>query len=414
MLSQKYANQLEQYLLQVDTSTVQMSGFPRMGRRLVEPYQVSEDRFDLKVDPVFYGQDIDMRNYFITPERAARHLTQTVKERDVRVYWGTEVSHSKPHIGHLLALELCANMVQVYGDRIKVNILLADKHTKKSKRLSQIDIDANLESMRGHFKRIFPSAEIVVGSEFEDTMEYVNDVREFKQWITIPHALKALPALTRKKHGKDISEYKDITVAMLDYIGDQIVDQKYVGGHYENGIFKPGPVDISVAGLDQRHIYALGDEKAQRIGLVKPAIMFTPLISSLSGTREKMSKPNGKVEKDNDNDMVWQKMSKSDGKVDDRGVIWVDDPPEKIHQKIKLAYLPRDIGGHNAVIDAYRFLVFPFKPFSDGIYMQKPNDEIDFFTPERFLSEYTTLDPHDVKETLSLCLSSVLGSMLGK
>lgn len=423
MISEECFDQLKSELGDLDTSTVQSSGFPRIGRPLFERHpvvkkideKIVEKTFELYVDPMYYGiqSPLDVTKQIVTPARFLKLLELLEHKELVRSYLGIEPSSAKPHIGHILPLVQMGYLRQLYGDSIRFNILIADVHYEKAKQISMYDEEErqrtlhNVTSMRDTFKKLFPFAEIVIGREFQGGKDigyglrydpvtrenYAEDTREMKKYVTEARARRAVSTLLRK-------EDDDVFVlANLDYPIYQAVDLKNVGGvRDESGVFIGEPVDLVFAGPDQTHTYGLAIDNAKRIRLKTPAFLYSRLITSLAGPSS-------------------GKMSKSDARIGrEHGIIWYDDSRGVIEEKMMMAFCPERIVENNPVMELFKYFVFQFYPYSERVCVRKDGKygrEMVKMTPDQFLKSYqrNEIKPTNAKELLTYTLSSILESM---
>jgi tyrosyl-tRNA synthetase len=341
-------------LFKVDTSTLDISGFPKIGRPLLSVTQKQKDNLVLAMDPIFYNLETeDRREYVITPERLANLLGVTINKRRVKAYWGVESSGDDAHIGHVVPLTQLASLRQLYGDKIEFWILIADIHYEKGKCISSYGKEHettvyNTEALREKFKRLMPFAHVVVGSEYQSKEDYVRDVREMKKYVTIQEAKRAVAQLVR------VQSDDEFVLSHLDYPVDQAVDIKYVADGE--------PVDMAVAGIDQRHTYMLSEKRLKHIRCNPPAFVHSPMISSLAGPES-------------------GKMSKSDGKIKAFSVLWLSDPLEDkdgkmgLYTKCQMAWCPPKTIERNPIMELFRYYVFTFEPYAtQGIYIKESKE----------------------------------------
>lgn len=423
MFNQECFDKFKSELGNLDTSTVQSSGFPRIGRPLFErrpvvkktDEKITEKIFELYVDPMYYGiqSPLDVTKQIVTPARFLKLLELLEHEELVRSYLGIEPSSDKPHIGHILPLIQMGYLRQLYGDKIRVNILIADVHYEKAKQISMYDEKErqrtlhNVICMRDTFKKLFPFAEIVIGREFQGGKDigyglrcdhvtrenYAEDTREMKKYVTEKRARRAVSTLIRK-------EEDDVFVlANLDYPIYQAVDLKNVGGKRdESGIFIGEPVDLVFAGPDQTHTYGLAIDNAKHIRLKTPAFLYSRLITSLAGPSS-------------------GKMSKSDARAGrEHSIIWYDDTRDAIEEKMSMAFCPERIVENNPVMELFKYFASQFHPFSECVCVRKGGKygtDMVKMTPDQFLKSYQRgeIGPTPAKELLTYTLSSIIESM---
>ncbi|MFH0711455.1 MAG: hypothetical protein V1944_02665 [Candidatus Aenigmatarchaeota archaeon] len=431
-MSQICISQIEEHASKLDKSTVSDSGFPKFVRPLITLNKTANEP-TIDLDPIFYGlyekndtkRDQLLRNYIITPKRVARLLTETIVGRPLSSYFGVEVSGPFIHIGHLIPTLALGYLKQNFNGNIGFNILLADEHTKKSKEITESELQYNTLSLREQLSRLFPFAEIVVGSEFQFSRGYIEAIRAMKKHISVPQASKGLPALTRKPLLDSSSEdfrklledkglkgltdedklrqlksqiksflpWDEVKLSMLDYTADEATDPAFAGG-CRNGsnTYIPGPCDLVFGGGDQRGAYMITEEKIGYIMNRKPAIVLAPLLTSLSG--------------------LGQKMSKSDRQNGggDKGIIWVGDSSDVVRMKLNRAYCP-DTSQNNPVSDLYRFMIFPF--YRTVLMKESHGSSVGEYTPEEFYNalNHGRLDSDCMKEGAAKYLSAVLSSL---
>ena len=92
-------------------------------------------------------------------------------------------------------------------------------------------------------------------------------------------------------------------------------------------------VDLAVGGMDQRHIHMLGEDVLHKLGYKTPVFLHLPIISDIRGEK---------------------KMASSFPQA----LIALDDPPEKIEEKIKKAICPPTQVKGNPVLEIAEHHVF--------------------------------------------------------
>jgi tyrosyl-tRNA synthetase len=231
------------------------------------------------------------------------------KKRPV-VYCGYEPS-GPLHLGHFVTITKLMDFAKA-GFHVKV--LLADIHALLNRKGEKEKVANDVEAWRRTVKAIGLDAEVVLGSDFEYDEEYLFDVIKMAQEVSIKRGLRSMQEVAR--------DIENATVSQVWYPLMQIADIKALG------------CDVATAGLEQRKIHALAREMASVIGH-KPAFVHTPLITSLKGPGQKMSKS-----------------------IPGSGIS-VTDSDAVISKTLMAAYCPEKTIEDNPVLQIARLIVFP-------------------------------------------------------
>jgi len=156
------------------------------------------------------------------------------------------------------------------------------------------------------------------------------------------------------------------------------------------------PVDLAYGGIDQRRAHVLAREVAHHYGWPVPAAIHTPLLSSLKGGG-RMDPTEGTAER---------KMSKSDP---GSGVA-IPSTPEEIATRIGAAFCPAKEVDGNPVVEAVRFIVFPWEGRFVVDRAPKHGGPVAFEDEGAFVRAWRdgTLHPQDVKGALVAALDRVI------
>jgi tyrosyl-tRNA synthetase len=231
------------------------------------------------------------------------------KERPI-VYCGYE-PNGPVHLGHFVTI---IKLMDFYRAGFKVKVLLADMHAFLNRKGNEEEINRDVQIWRRTVEAIGLNAEVILGSSFEFEKEYQLEVMRLARGCTINRALRSMQEIAR-----------DITHATLSqtwYPLMQVVDIKFLG------------VDVAEGGLEQRKIHMMGRDTVEITRHPFVAI-HTPLISSLKGPGEKMSKS-----------------------IPDSGIS-VTDTFEDIQRVLKNAYCPERVVKENPILEIVRLIVFP-------------------------------------------------------
>ncbi|HPC81630.1 MAG TPA: tyrosine--tRNA ligase, partial [Methanofastidiosum sp.] len=213
----------------------------------------------------------------------------TMKSNPV-CYCGYETS-GDVHLGHLVTMSKLKDMEKA---GFKVKVLFADWHTWLNRKGDWKWIHEQTSIWEETFKAFgLRSAEYVLGSSFERSLEYVDDVFTLSLDTTINRALRSMQVIAR-----DI-EHARVSQVLYPFL--QIADIKYLG------------VDVAIGGIEQRKIHMLGRELSSKINYKEFVCLHTPLISSLTGPGDKMSssKPDSMISIKDGEEAIKEKINKA-------------------------------------------------------------------------------------------------------
>lgn len=231
------------------------------------------------------------------------------KKRPV-VYCGYEPS-GPMHLGHFVTITKLMDFEKA-GFRVK--ILLADVHAFLNRKNTEAEIKKEVDNWRKTIRAIGLDAEVVLGSDFQFNKEYQLDIMRMAQATTINRGLRSMQEVAR--------DIENATISQLWYPLMQIADIKHL------------KVDVAQGGLEQRKIHMAGRDLKKELNYDFVAV-HTPLITSLKGPGEKMSKS-----------------------IPGSGIS-VTDNYEEIQKTIKGAYCPEKTIEGNPILEITRLLIFP-------------------------------------------------------
>jgi len=203
-----------------------------------------------------------------TEESITEEELESLLESDdsVRAYIGFEPSGSV-HLGTWLSVY---KLIDVQEAGFKPIVLLADLHAHKNNKGTLSWLQEMAEYWEAVFRALgLTDAEYVLGSEFQNTNEYREDLGQLKDVVTINRAARAL--------GDVASDTDSATVSQIEYPLMQTLDIEYLD------------VDVAMGGTDQRKIHMLARDELPKIGLSSPTALHFELLPALTGTGEKMS-----------------------------------------------------------------------------------------------------------------------------
>ncbi len=228
------------------------------------------------------------------------------------VYCGYEPS-GEVHLGHLVTIN---KLIDFQKAGFHVKVLLADWHAWLNRKGDWTFIGEQVKLWKKKFQAAgLTEAEFVVGSSFQRTPEFMDDVLELALKTTMNRALRSMVMVAR--------DLENAHVSQVIYPLMQIADIKHL------------QVDCVTSGIEQRKIHMLGVELFESIQYETPAFVHTPLISSLQGPGSKMSSSNPD------------------------SMISIADSDETIKQKFKKAYCPEGIKEDNPILSIVQLIIFP-------------------------------------------------------
>ncbi len=244
----------------------------------------------------------------IVTEEALRELLK--KKKNPSVYCGYELSGAM-HLGNFVTITKLMDLEKV---GFKVKILLADVHSLLNRKGDEKAIEREIENWKKTIKAIGIKAEIILGSEFQFKKDYQLDVMKLAQKSTIQRGLRSMQEIAR--------DIDNATISQLWYPLMQVADIKHL------------KVDVALGGMEQRKVHMIGKDMNKIIDY-DFVVVHTPLITSLKGPGQKMSKS-----------------------VEGSGIS-VTDSYEEIKKAISGAYCPEKKVEDNPILQIAQLIIFP-------------------------------------------------------
>jgi tyrosyl-tRNA synthetase len=268
----------------------------------------------------------------ITPEEL-RELLETVEHP--RGYVGFECS-GLMHAG--TGLIVGRKMLDWVEAGFEFIIFLADWHSWINNKLG--GVMENIRVGGEYFKDCFTALGLPEGrvkyvwaSDIVDCSEYWEKVVRILKSSSLKRIQRTLPIMGRSL------EAGDVEAAWMLYPAMQASDIFHM------------ELDCACSGMDQRKVHMLARELAPRLGLKPPVCLHSPLLPGLQGEAVE-----GVFDEDRGIDRsIRVKMSKSV----ERGAIWVNDEPDIIREKYRMAFCPPRSAEGNPVLEHARLVVFP-------------------------------------------------------
>jgi len=226
------------------------------------------------------------------------------------VYCGYEPS-GPMHLGHFVTI---TKLMDLEKAGFKVIILLADIHALLNRKGSELEIKKEVDNWKKTVKAIGINAEIVLGSDFQFNKEYQLDVMKLAQASTINRGLRSMQEIAR--------DIEHATISQLWYPLMQAADIKHL------------KVDVALGGMEQRKVHMIAKDMAKKLDYDFIAL-HTPLITSLKGPGQKMSKS-----------------------LPGSGIS-VTDSLEEIKKTIAGAYCPEKEIKENPILQIANLIIFP-------------------------------------------------------
>jgi tyrosyl-tRNA synthetase len=283
------------------------------------------------------------------------------KKKQPRVYCGYEPS-GPMHLGHFVTI---TKLMDLEKAGFKVVILLADIHALLNKKGDLSDIKKNVDIWKKTVKAIGINAEIALGSDFEFTKEYQLDVMKLAQTATIQRGLRSMQEIAR--------DSDNATISQLWYPLMQVVDIKHL------------KLDAALGGMEQRKVHMMGKDMEKILEHPFVAI-HTPLITSLKGPGQKMSKS-----------------------IPGSGIS-VTDSYEEIKKTINGAYCPEKDIKDNPILQITKLIIFPRFEVFEIIRPEKFGGVIKFTNYEELEKSFSEgkLHPLDLKNAVTEYLENII------
>ena len=243
----------------------------------------------------------------ISPEE----LEEKFEKESPIAYTGYEPS-GKIHLGHAITV---MKLKQLQEQGFKIKILLADYHAYLNGKGTIEEIEETAKYNEKCFKALGLSedTEFVLGSSFQTTPEYTDDLYKLATSTTLLRAKRSMDQVSRN------SENPKVADAIYPLM--QVVDMKALN------------VDVALGGMEQRKIQMLARENLSKMGFKPPVCIHTPLLHGLDGD---------------------EKMSSSKGNF-----IAIDDTEKEIKTKINKSFAPIGEVDGNPIIEIATHFIFP-------------------------------------------------------
>jgi len=228
------------------------------------------------------------------------------------VYCGYEPS-GPLHLGHFVTI---IKLMDLENAGFKAKVLLADIHAFLNRKGDETLIKREVEAWKKTIRAIGLNAEVILGSDFQFDKRYQLDVMRLAQESTINRGLRSMQEIAR--------DIEHATISQVIYPLMQVADIKHL------------EVDVALGGMEQRKVHMLGREMSKTLDY-KFVALHTPLITSLKGPGEKMSKS-----------------------LPGSGIA-VTDSYDEIKKTLQGAYCPEKVIENNPILQIVKLIIFPLK-----------------------------------------------------
>ncbi len=299
-------------------------------------------------------------------------LKELLKERDLKVYWGTAPT-GKPHIAYLLPILKIADFLEA-GSEVK--ILIADLHAYLDNMKAPWEL---LKKRTEYYKEVIlgllevadvdvSKLEFVRGTDIQLSKEYTLDMYRLSTMVPVSEA---------KKAGAEVVKQVDNPkLGGMIYPILQALDEEYLG------------VDAQFGGRDQRKIFMFARENLPKLGYKKRIHLMNPMIPGLSGGKMSSSDPNSKI------DLL--------------------DSPKDIKKKMSKAYCPAGEVENNGVLALVRWILFPLLGRKNRVFRidrpEKFGGPVEYKDYESLEKDFVEgkLHPLDLKNAVAVQLAELL------
>jgi tyrosyl-tRNA synthetase len=277
------------------------------------------------------------------------------------------------HIGHFTTIRKLADFIEA---GIDVTVLVADLHAHLDDAKTPFELldarsayyQAAIEAMIEAVGADSEAISFVRGTDYQLEEPYTMDLYRMLAETTLSRAQRAGSEVVRQSENPKLGGLVYTIMQALD-----------VGAL---------DADIAYGGIDQRGIYMLAREQLPDLGYDKPACVFAPLLSGLSGGKMSASEVTSKVN--------------------------LTDDDETVKAKINDAYCPAGELEGNGVLEYLRFLVFPvFEEQGRDFVIERPEEyggDLEYESYDALEADFVSeeLHPADLKPAAAAAISSVI------
>jgi tyrosyl-tRNA synthetase len=315
---------------------------------------------------------VDLVTRFTEEVVTAEEIRELLDEGTPHAYIGYAPT-GEMHIGHFTTMRKLADFLRA---DLEVTVLVADLHAHLDDEKSPFELlDARADYYEEAIRGMIDAAgadqtriEFVRGTEFELDEPYTLELYRMMAETTLSRAQRAGSEVVRQSENPNLGGLVYTLMQALDVAALE--------------------ADIAYGGIDQRGIYMLARELLPDHGYNKPACVFAPLLSGLTGGKMSASEAESKVN--------------------------LTDAPDEIEEKIQGAYCPAGEVEDNGVLEYLEFLVFPVLNVRDEPFVVERPEE---YGGDLTYEDYETLEadfvsgelhPADLKPAAAWAIDDVV------
>lgn len=277
------------------------------------------------------------------------------------------------HIGHFTTIRKLADFIEAGLD---VTVLIADLHAHLDDAKSPFELlDARSEYYQTAIEVMIEAAggdagaiSFVRGTEYQLEAPYTMDLYRTLAETTLSRAQRAGSEVVRQSENPKLGGLVYTLMQALDVAALE--------------------ADIAYGGIDQRGIYMLAREQLPELGYAKPACVFAPLLSGLSGGKQSSS--------------------------DRASGVFLTDDADTVAEKIDGAYCPAGEVADNGVLEYLQRLVFPVLAVRDDpLVVERPEEyggDLSYDAYGELESDFVAgeLHPADLKPAAAAAIDDVI------
>ena len=311
-----------------------------------------------------------------------RYTDEVVAEAEIEALFETRESPTayigyaptgEMHIGHFTTIRKLADFIEA---GLEVTVLVADLHAHLDDAKSPFELlDARSAYYRAAIEAMIDAAgsdpgavSFVRGTDYQLEEPYTLDLYRMLAGTTLSRARRAGSEVVRGSENPKLGGLVYTLMQSLDVAALE--------------------ADIAYGGIDQRGIYMLAREQLPEQGYDKPACVFAPLLSGLSGGKMSASEAGSKINLTDDDDAV--------------------------AEKIEGAYCPAGELEGNGVLEYLQFLVFPvLAERGETFVVERPEEyggDLTYDEYGKLESDFVSgeLHPADLKPAAGAAISEVI------
>ncbi|KAM7183586.1 tyrosine--tRNA ligase, cytoplasmic [Rhypophila sp. PSN 637] len=215
--------------------------------------------------------------------------------RPLKIYWGTATT-GRPHAGYFVPAIKIAQFLRA-GCNVKILLANLDAFLDADK-APEIVLEYRAQYYERAIRALLRSVgvdptnlEFVRGSSYQLTSRFNMDLMRLGKRVSIHDAIKASSEVVKSSG--------DPCMADGTYPLMQVLDEEYLD------------VDAQFGGLDQRKIFALGNDTMHKLGFKVRAHLMNPMVPGLSGGKMSSSDPRSKIDLIDDEATIRKKIAKA-------------------------------------------------------------------------------------------------------